>query len=98
MLVLAAAGAAVRFTMPITVIAVLLAVLVTSYGQVIAAHPDGGGAYAVAKAISGSSASLLAAAALVVDYVLTVAVAWPPARQPRHRRSRRSRITCSRCA
>ncbi len=75
-LVLVAAGSgAVRFTIPITIaIAVLLAVLVVSYGQVIAAHPDGGGAYAVAKADLGSTVSLLAAASLVVDYVLTVAV------------------------
>jgi amino acid transporter len=75
-LVLVAAGSsALRFTLPITIaIAVLLAVLVVSYGQVIAAHPDGGGAYAVAKADLGSSVSLLAAASLVVDYVLTVAV------------------------
>jgi len=75
-LVLVAAGSgAVRFTIPITVaISVLLAVLVVSYGQVIFAHPDGGGAYAVAKADLGSTVSLLAAASLVVDYVLTVAV------------------------
>jgi len=75
-LVLVAAGSgAVRFTIPITVaISVLLAVLVVSYGQVIFAYPDGGGAYAVAKAELGSSVSLLAAASLVVDYVLTVAV------------------------
>jgi hypothetical protein len=37
-------------------------------------HPDGGGAYAVGKANLGSAVSLLAAASLVVDYVLTVAV------------------------
>ena len=50
-LVLAAAGtAALRLTLPITlVIAGLLAVLVVSYCQVIAVHPDGGGAYAVGK-------------------------------------------------
>src|SRR5205807_2828394 len=45
-----------------------------SYSQVISAHPDGGGAYAVAKRNLGRRAALLAAAALVVDYVLTVAV------------------------
>jgi amino acid transporter len=75
-LVLVAAGAgAVRFELPLTVaISVLLAVLVVSYRQVIAVHPDGGGAYAVAKASLGRRASLLAAASLVVDYVLTVAV------------------------
>jgi len=47
---------------------------VVSYRQVIAVHPDGGGAYAVAKKDLGRWPSLLAAASLVVDYVLTVAV------------------------
>jgi amino acid transporter len=74
--VLVAAGAgAVRFTLPISIaITVLLMVLVVSYRQVIAVHPDGGGAYAIAKASLGPRTSLLAAASLVVDYVLTVAV------------------------
>ena len=73
---LAAAGAgAVRFTLPISAaITVLLIVLVVSYRQVIAVHPDGGGAYAVAKKDLSGGVSLLAAASLVVDYVLTVAV------------------------
>jgi len=67
--------AALRFTLPIAVaITVLLVVLVLSYRQVIAVHPDGGGAYAVAKKDLGRRVSLLAAASLVVDYVLTVAV------------------------
>lgn len=50
-LVLAAAGAyGMGFTLPVTLaIAALLAVLVASYRQVIAAFPDGGGSYAVAK-------------------------------------------------
>src|SRR5262249_51971680 len=62
-------------TLPITLaITFLLAALVVSYGQVIAVHPDGGGAYAVAKKDLGRTTSLLAAASLVVDYVLTVAV------------------------
>ena len=75
-LVLVAAGAsALRLTLPITLaIAGLLAVLVVSYCQVIAVHPDGGGAYAVGKKDLGATVSLLAAASLVVDYVLTVAV------------------------
>jgi len=67
--------AALRFTLPIAIaITVLLVVLVLSYRQVIAVHPDGGGAYAVAKKDLGRRVSLLAAASLVVDYVLTVAV------------------------
>ena len=75
-LVLVAAGtAALRLTLPVTLaIAGLLAVLVVSYCQVIAVHPDGGGAYAVGKKDLGATVSLLAAASLVVDYVLTVAV------------------------
>ncbi|MFJ1550641.1 APC family permease [Streptomyces sp. NPDC088246] len=75
-LVLIAAGTgALTATLPVTlVIAALLAVLVVSYGQVIAVHPDGGGAYAVAKRDLGPRTSLLAAASLVVDYVLTVTV------------------------
>ncbi|MFJ5213225.1 APC family permease [Streptomyces sp. NPDC088354] len=74
--VLVAAGtAALSATLPVMlVIAALLVVLVISYGQVIAVHPDGGGSYAVAKKDLGVRVSLLAAASLVVDYVLTVAV------------------------
>ncbi|MFF5573058.1 APC family permease [Streptomyces luteogriseus] len=76
-LVLAAAGAhGLGFTLPVTLaIAALLAVLVASYRQVIAAFPDGGGSYAVAKAHLGARTSLVAAASLVLDYVLNVAVA-----------------------
>ncbi|MEV6085869.1 APC family permease [Streptomyces parvulus] len=76
-LVLAAAGAhGLGFTLPVTLaIAALLAVLVASYRQVIAAFPDGGGSYAVAKAHLGRRTSLVAAGSLVLDYVLNVAVA-----------------------
>ncbi|MGW0210899.1 APC family permease [Streptomyces sp. NPDC003233] len=76
-LVLAGAGArGLGFTLPVTLaIAALLAVLVASYRQVIAAFPDGGGSYAVAKAHLGARTSLVAAASLVLDYVLNVAVA-----------------------
>jgi amino acid transporter len=75
-LVLVAAGTgALRFTVPLTlVITGMLALLVISYTQVIAAHPEGGGAYAVAKLNLGRIPALLGAASLVVDYVLTVAV------------------------
>ncbi len=75
-LVLVTAGtAALSWTVPLTlVIAAMLAILVISYTQVVAAHPEGGGAYAVSKANLGRRAALLAAAAVVVDYVLTVAV------------------------
>ncbi|MER6521903.1 APC family permease [Streptomyces sp. NPDC001553] len=75
-LVLAAAGAyGLGFTLPVTLaIAALLAVLVASYRQVIAAFPDGGGSYAVAKKHLGRRTSLVAAASLILDYVLNVAV------------------------
>ena len=75
-IVLAAAGTAgLGYTLPVTLaIVVLLAVLVISYRQVIEAFPGGGGAYAVAKTHLGTSASLVAAGSLVVDYVLNAAV------------------------
>ena len=75
-LVLAVAGAgALHLILPITIaIVALLAILVFSYRQVIDAYPMGGGAYAVSRANLGTGASLVAAAALVVDYTLTVAV------------------------
>src|SRR5271165_7151313 len=76
LVVLIAAGAtALHYALPITgAIVVLLAVLVVSYRQVIAAFPNGGGAYAVSKAHLGTQASLVAAASLIVDYVLNAAV------------------------
>jgi amino acid transporter len=75
-LVLATAGAsALHLMLPVTgAIVALLAILVFSYRQVIDAYPGGGGAYAVSKEELGAGASQLAAAALIVDYVLTVAV------------------------
>jgi len=76
-IVLATAGLAAieRYTLPVTLaIVLLLTVLVISYRQVIEAFPNGGGAYAVAKAHLGVQPSLIAAASLVVDYVLNAAV------------------------
>jgi amino acid transporter len=75
-IVLATAGAAaLNYTVPVTIaIVVLLAVLVVSYRQVIAAFPSGGGAYAVAKKHLGTMPSLVAAGSLVVDYILNAAV------------------------
>ena len=71
----AAGAAALEYTVPVTLaIVVLLAVLVVSYRQVIEAFPAGGGAYAVASRHLGRQASLLAAASLIVDYVLNAAV------------------------
>jgi amino acid transporter len=74
--ILALAGAgALHLVWPITIVIVgLLAILVISYRQVIDAYPTGGGAYAVSRANLGKWPSLLAGAALIVDYTLTVAV------------------------
>jgi amino acid transporter len=55
-------------------IVALLVILYVSYRQTIAAYPQGGGSYTVAKENLGTFAGLLAAAALLLDYVLTVAV------------------------
>ncbi len=60
---------------PITlIILVLLLLLYLSYRQTIGAYPQGGGSYTVAKENLGTSAGLLAAAALMIDYILNVAV------------------------
>ena len=73
-LILAGAGALV-LTLPITVgIVVVLGIVVISYRQTIAAYPNGGGSYIVASANLGRLPGLTAAAALLTDYVLTVAV------------------------
>src|SRR6202046_2511061 len=74
-IVLMAAGAAgLNYTLPVTGgIVLLLAVLVISYRQVIEAFPGGGGAYAVAGKHLGTMPSLIAAASLIVDYVLNAA-------------------------
>lgn len=56
------------------VIVVLLSILTLSYRQTIASYPSGGGAYIVAKDNLGTWAGLTAGAALLIDYVLTVAV------------------------
>ncbi|MEU7746455.1 APC family permease [Nonomuraea sp. NPDC049158] len=70
-----AGGAGLGFTIPVTfTIAALLAVLTLSYRQVIAAFPQGGGAYGVAKTYLGRRSGLVAAASLIIDYVLNVAV------------------------
>ena len=55
-------------------VVVLLIVVVASYRQTCFAYPNGGGAYAVSRDNLGENAALVAAAALLIDYVLTVAV------------------------
>jgi len=72
---LAAGQGAFWLTLPISlVIVAILGIIVVSYRQTIAAYPNGGGSYIVAKANLGAPAGLIAAAALLTDYVLTVSV------------------------
>ncbi len=73
LLPLGAAG--LTFIFPITLaIVILLGVVYFSYRQTIAAYPNGGGSYTVARENLGANAGLLAAAALMTDYTLNVAV------------------------
>jgi amino acid transporter len=73
LLPLGAAG--LTFILPITTaIVILLGIVYFSYRQTIAAYPNGGGSYTVARENLGANAGLLAAAALMTDYVLNVAV------------------------
>jgi amino acid transporter len=68
-------GASFSYVIPVSVgIAVLLAIVATSYRQTIHAYPSGGGAYIVAKENLGTTPGLIAGASLLVDYVLTVSV------------------------
>jgi len=65
----------VRYIMPVSAaIITLLVIVYFSYRQTIAAYPHGGGSYTVARFNLGPSAGLLAAAALLADYILTAAV------------------------
>src|ERR1043165_5684873 len=80
LLVLAVAAAATQgqsfyYVVPVSGgIALLLAIVAISYRQTIHAYPSGGGAYIVAKENLGQTPGLVAAASLLVDYVLTVSV------------------------
>ncbi len=80
LLVLAVAAVAThrmsfQYVVPISIgIATLLAIVAMSYRQTIHAYPSGGGAYIVAKENLGTTPGLVAGAALLVDYVLTVSV------------------------
>src|SRR2546421_11377031 len=71
----AASAASAHLVFPISIaISVLLAIVVASYRQTVRAYETSGGAYIVAKENLGTLPSLVAAAALLTDYVLTVAV------------------------
>jgi len=76
LLILVLAGtAALHYSVPISLaITALLAIVAISYQQTIHAYPSGGGSYIVARENLGSVPGLVAAAALLVDYVLTVSV------------------------
>src|SRR4030095_16847480 len=76
LLVLMLGGLAYLYLAPWVALAVvvLLAVVVVSYRQVVRAYPSGGGSYEVASRNLGRHAGLVVAAALMVDYVMTVAV------------------------
>ena len=68
-------SAALRLSVPITLaIIALIAIVVLSYRQAIAAYPNGGGSYVVARDNLGRNVGLVAAAALLIDYTLTAAV------------------------
>jgi amino acid transporter len=70
---LGAAGIAYIFPISISIV-ILLGIVYFSYRQTIDAYPGGGGSYTVASENLGMNAGLLAAAALMIDYVLTAAV------------------------
>ncbi len=74
--ILAAAGTmAFGYVFPISIaIVVLLAIVAISYEQTIHAYPDGGGSYIVSRDNLGEMPALIAGAALLTDYILTVAV------------------------
>src|SRR4026207_716557 len=76
LLILVLAGtAALVYSIPIGIaISLLIAIVVSCYRQAIQSYPLGGGAYIVAKDNLGTYAGLIAGAALLIDYVLTVAV------------------------
>ena len=75
LVLLAASATSIHLVMPIAIaIALLMAIVVTSYRQTVRAYPMGGGAYIVSKENLGTLPGLVAASALMIDYVLTVAV------------------------
>lgn len=76
LVILAAAGTmAFGYVFPISIaIVILLAIVAISYEQTIHAYPDGGGAYIVSRDNLGEFPALIAAAALLTDYILTVSV------------------------
>ena len=75
MLVPVAGMAALDYLVPISLVVIaLLAIVTASYRQTLYAYPSGGGSYIVSRENLGTGTSLVAAAALMVDYTLTVSV------------------------
>ncbi len=76
MVILAVLGAAAyQYVFPLSVVIVaLLAIVTLSYEQTVHAYPNGGGSYSVSRDNLGMAPALVAAAALLTDYILTVAV------------------------
>lgn len=74
-ILIAAGSMAMGYSIPISIaIVLLLTILTLSYEQTIHAYPDGGGAYIVSRDNLGEYPALIAAAALLTDYILTVSV------------------------
>src|SRR5512134_1057206 len=72
---LSASLASKQYVVPITVaVSIVMAIVVSSYRQTVRAYPSGGGAYIVSKDNLGVFPGLVAAAALLVDYLMTVVV------------------------
>jgi amino acid transporter len=79
LIVMAVAGSSLELALsrlvPIAIaVAVLIAIVISSYRQTIHAYPNGGGSYIVSRENLGEYPSLLAGASLLIDYILTVAV------------------------
>ncbi len=75
LVLLSVSAAAAHFALPVTVaVSVLMVIVILSYREIVNAYPGGGGAYVVSKENLGETPGLIAASALLVDYMLTVVV------------------------
>jgi amino acid transporter len=75
LVLLMASASAVHLALPVTIaVSTLMVIVVLSYRQTVRAYPNGGGAYIVSKENLGEMPGLIAASALLVDYMLTVVV------------------------
>jgi hypothetical protein len=86
-------AAAIAFSIPVSIALVaVVAIIAFSYQETIRAYPSGGGAYIVAHDNLGKYPGLVAAAALLIDYILTVSVSVARGSTPSCRRSPGSRV------